>query len=307
MKIGLALGGGGAKGFAHIGVLKALEEAGIRADVIAGTSVGALVGAIHASGNLPQLEERACQISLTDIPMLLSPAWSLKGLFSGKNALELLSELVGVPNIEDLPVPFAAVSSDLNGARPVVLDRGDLRQAIRASISLPAVFTPVRLQDTLLVDGGVLEPVPVQCARERLGATFVIAVDLFGNDGASTALERKRLLDDLFPAGLMSALSYLKTLSAKLPWGNLLAGERERQPHIIDIIDLTLRVSQRHLTELRLKEHPADLVIQPAVTDVSLLDFHRGKPIIDRGVEATRAVLPELLAKLDAARGKESP
>lgn len=293
MKVGLALGGGGAKGFAHIGVIKALEEAGIRPHVIAGTSVGALVGAVYSAGKLQKLEERAAAISLTDIPMLLSPSWSFKGLFSGKNAIELLNDIMEFESIEALPIPFAAICSDLNRAEVVTLTSGPLREAIRASISIPAVFTPVTRGDLLLVDGGLVEPVPVQAAK-ALGAELVIAVDLFGTqpDGNGSAPKRG-FAEKLWPAGLSNALNYLRSHASKPP-KNEDPAPRERALTMIDVLERTLAVSQRLLTEYRLRENPADIVICPEVHDVGLLDFHRGEPVIELGFNAAKAALPEL-------------
>ncbi len=299
MKIGYALGGGGAKGFAHIGVIRVLAEAGIHADVVAGTSMGSLVGAIYASGNLSHLEREARDIKLTDIPLLLGPAWSLSGLFSGKNVLEVLSSLLDVETFEELKIPFAALSVDLNTSSRVTLTKGSLREALRASISIPAVFTPVLRENQLLVDGGTLEPLPVETARS-LGADLVIAVDLFGSDlPEKTPGEEPKGA----AAALLSAISYLKTVSAKLPWG----GQNEETlrksgptPTLVDIIERTLVVSQRELTQYRLGQHPADVIIRPAVSDIGLLDFHRGALGIERGVEAARDAVPVIKVLLDS-------
>ncbi len=301
MKVGLALGGGGAKGFAHIGVLKALEEAGIHADVVAGTSVGALVGAVYCAGRLERLEERAAAISLTDIPLLLSPSWSFKGLFSGKNAIELLNDIIEFEQIEDLPKPFAAICSDLNRAEVVTLTTGALKEAIRASISIPAVFTPVTRGELLLVDGGLVDPVPVQAAR-ALGAELVIAVDLFGTQPECHSSAPKRgFREKLWPAGLSNALNYLRSVAPKAP-KNEDPVPRERAVSMIDVLELTLAASQRLLTEYRLRENPADIVICPEVHDVGLLDFHRGEPVIELGFAAAKAAVPEL-EKLLRQRG----
>ncbi|MCB0360545.1 MAG: patatin-like phospholipase family protein, partial [Bdellovibrionales bacterium] len=183
MKLGIALGGGGARGFSHIGVLKSLARAGIQFDVVTGTSIGALVGALYANNKLTQLEEQSKRIRFFDVPLLLSPTVSLSGMFSGRRAMELLAEFVDVETIEDLPVPYAAVACDLYSGEIVSFTSGSLQQAVRASIAIPGVFTPVRSGRRLLIDGGTLEPVPVQAAR-ALGADIVVAIDLFGNRSA---------------------------------------------------------------------------------------------------------------------------
>jgi len=302
MKIGLALGGGGAKGFAHLGVIKTLEDAGLKADVVAGTSVGALVGAVYAAGNLALLEQEALAITITDIPRLLSPAWSLSGFFSGKNVLEVLSEIIDVENIEELKIPFAAASADLFTAERVIHTSGALHQAIRSSISIPGIFTPAFCGDRLLIDGGTLEPLPVEPAR-RLGADFVIAVDLFGKQCEAPAEENAP--EAKVASSLQTALSYLRQAAAKLPWSSSTVNGKPL-PTIVEVIERTLAVSQRELTCLRLKEHPAEILIQPDTRGVGLLDFHRGAAVMEQGVRAAKEALPEIKAALEA-RGRCDP
>jgi NTE family protein len=297
MKLGIALGGGGAKGFAHIGILQVFQEHGIEFDVVTGTSIGALVGAVYAGGSLAQLEQTAESIKLKDIPLLLSPSWSLSGFFSGQSALEMLETLVPFETIEQLPKTFAAVSVDLATEQLVVMDSGNISEAVRASISIPAIFTPVRRQQQILVDGGLLEPIPVELCR-ALGATHVIAVDLFGNrqEAPMTEAPDKSIL----PIHLTNALSYLRSLPDRLMQqisasGNDRASGNSPSVNFIEIIEATLAISQRQLTLARLDEHPADTLLQPAVSKVGLLDFHRGAPVIELGRKCAEACLPEIL------------
>ncbi len=293
MKIGFALGGGGAKGFAHLGVLKTLEAEGIRADVVSGTSIGALVGAVYAAGNLHLLEQQALAISITDIPRLLSPAWSLSGFFSGKNALEVLSELLDVENIEELKIPFAASSVDLFTSERIVHTSGDLAQAIRSSISIPGIFTPAYYGERLLIDGGTLEPLPVAPARQ-LGADVVIAVDLFGNS-CNMETDNSTEAESKAASSLQSALAYLRQLASKLPWSAAQSGVNGKPlPTIVEVIERTRGVVQRELTCLRLKEFEADVIIQPVTRGVGFLDFHRGAAVIDEGARAAKAALPRI-------------
>ncbi len=311
MKLGIALGGGAAKGFAHIGILKTFQNAGIEFDIVTGTSIGALVGAVYAAGNLSELEAQAIDVSIVDIPMLLSPALSKSGFLSGKNVLELLSVIIGVKNIEDLPKKFAAVSVDLISGKLQVHTSGDLEQAVRASIAIPVVFTPVETQEMILVDGGLLEPVPVEQCR-ALGADFVIAVDLFGVEGSSGERDNKDsnleesvrtssklLKKKLFPKELQSALDYFRSASEKLPIPEFLpVGKRNSKPrhslNLIEIMESTLAISQRSLTAARLAEHPADILIQPPVAEIGSLDFHRAKPVIELGEIAAKSALEKL-------------
>ena len=176
-KIGLALGSGSARGWAHIGVIRALAEAGIRIDCVAGTSIGALVAAVYASGNIDSLEEVVLQIDWKQIAYSLDVVFPKSGLIDGKKVAAFIRSQVKQINIEDLPLPFRAVSTDLATGSEVVIKQGDIIEAVRASISVPGIFTPVKKGGTILVDGGLVNPVPVSVVRE-MGADFVIAVDL---------------------------------------------------------------------------------------------------------------------------------
>ena len=301
MKIGIALGGGGAKGFAHVGVLKALAQAGIEFDVVAGTSIGALVGAAYAAGSLNKLEEASTKIKLTDIPLLLGPTWPKQGLFSGRKVLKLLNEIIEVDKIEDLKKPFAAVCVDLTNEEIVTFTKGNLHQAVRASIAIPAVFTPVVFEGKFLVDGGVLEPIPVQAARS-LGADFIVAVDLLASSRLKTTdTKSQRILkEELWPSGTNPVINYLRSI-----WEDKSLGERfdpkekRHEPGIIDIVQRTSVVTQRCLTSYRLKEYPPDFIIRPSLTHVGILDFHRGNLTIKIGEEAAKAILPKLIEEIN--------
>jgi NTE family protein len=262
MKIGLALGGGGAKGFAHLGVMEVLTEAGIEFDVVAGTSIGALIGAVYVSDNLDKFGRFVMNIGITDIPFLLGPTWPKGGLFSGKYIEKLFDEFIHLENIEDLKKPFAAVSVDLNKAEVVTFTNGNLKRAIRASSSIPGLFKPVIIEDQLLVDGGVLESVPVRAARS-MGADFVIAVDL---------------LSDI-----------------SLPHGS----KQYKTPSIVEVVQRSSILAQRKITQFKFKENPPDILIQPPLSDVKVLDFHNGKSVIEIGRETAQKMIAEILGKIN--------
>lgn len=264
MKLGLALGGGGAKGFAHLGVLKVLKEAGIEFDVVAGTSIGALIGAVYISGKLESLEEFSTNIAMTDLPFMLGPTWPKGGLFSGNYIEGLVEKFINVHNIEDLSKPFAAVSVDLNKAQVITFTKGDLKRAIRASTSIPGVFKPVVLEDKILVDGGVLESLPIGAARS-LGADFIVAVDLLHDLSGNQNFDQGK-------------------------------------PSIIEIVQRTSIIAQRQLTEYKFKENPPDVAIRPHLAEVQVMDFHKGAPIVEIGRVAAEQTLPELLEKLKKAK-----
>jgi len=262
MKLGLALGGGGAKGFAHLGILEALTEAGIEFDVVAGTSIGALIGAVYVSNNLGKLERVARNIGITDIPFLLGPTWPKGGLFSGKYVEKLIDEFVHLENIEDLKKPFAAVCVDLNKAEVVTFTKGNIKRAIRASTSIPGLFKPVIFEDKLLVDGGVLESVPDQAVRD-LGADIIVAVDLLSDISDSHSFKNGK------------------------------------NPSIIEVVQRSSILAQRKITEYKFKESPPDIVIRPPLSNVKVMDFHNGKSIVEIGREAAQKVLPELLERIN--------
>lgn len=288
MKIGIALGSGGARGFAHIGILKILTEANIDCTIVTGSSIGALVGAAYAANRLSLLEEAVYNISLTDLPRLLSPTWSSSGFFSGKNALELLMNVIGVEEIENLPKTFASVSTDLQTSSIIASTNGNLRHALRSSMAIPAVFTPVTTPSQILVDGGLLDPVPVEICR-KLGADFVIAVDLFGETYCSQKPKESTTANTLWPSDIGTALQYLRSLPNRLRFTDL---EPDKPPsaqpttNLISIIERTLAIAQRAITEARLAQNPPDIILKPPVSHVGLLDFHRGQPVVKIG-EAT--------------------
>lgn len=280
---GIVLGGGGAKGFAHIGVLKVLVDAGFSFDAVAGTSIGALVGALYAADKLPELETQCLKIRLRDIPILLSPAWSVSGMFSGANVLELLTSVVKQKTIEELPKKFAAVAVDLDTAEVVTFTSGDIATAIRASIAIPGFFTPVCYEGRVLIDGGTADPLPVRAARDA-GARKVLAVDLFGRRP-----ERKTEIRGGTQSRSLSALLNLRQLFSNYP---------EKLPNLMEVIERTLSVVQNHLTRLQLRETPADFVIYPDLRHISPLDFHKAKEIIALGETAAQEALPELMERM---------
>ena len=261
-RIGLALGGGGARGYAHVGVLQVLEESGIRPDVVAGTSIGALVGAAYLGGSLAQLTAEMLGIRLHEIPTLLSPSWSLSGLFSGRTVLEKISAHLGTDRIENLPRPFATVAVDIQTGTPTTFSRGDIKKAIRASLSIPGLSTPVMDGERVLVDGGVMEPLPVRATRE-LGADIVIAVDLFGESlPLPPPAEPKR--DQGLAAHLQSAVAYLRArVHGEYETEDTGRAETSTKPlaapNLLEVIERTSVINQRQLTGRSLGNalHPA--------------------------------------------------
>ena len=177
IKVGLALGSGSARGWAHIGAIEAIEEAGIPIHYVAGTSIGAFVGAVYATGDLASLKEFALQMDWKKVLSYFDVVFPKSGFMDGKKVHELFSIHTDAKTFEDFKIPVKMIATDLKTGKKVVIDSGNIIEGIRASISVPGVFTPVKQGDKWLVDGGLVDPVPVTAVR-NMGANFVIAVDL---------------------------------------------------------------------------------------------------------------------------------
>lgn len=255
-KVGLVLGSGGARGLAHIGVIKVLLLNNIPIDLIAGSSVGAFIGGLFASsGNIDELEKMMREVTYKDIAkILVDPTWS-GGLIKGNKTLEFLRKLFGDRRIEDLEIPFSAVTTDTVTAKPVIFDKGDLASAVRASISVPLVYVPVSDGGRVLVDGGVSCPVPVEIAKE-MGADVVIAVNL---DGV------------------------------------YFSGNNNNNDHPVSVIDI-LKDSYFALRYNLAKKEVAgaDVVIEPVMRYVEDFDFVGGIDAIKAGEEATEKMMGKI-------------
>ena len=298
MKLGIALGAGGAKGFAHVGVLNVFQEAGIVFDTVSGTSIGALVGAFYAEDRIKHLEKEIKKIKRWGIPGLLTPAFSTKGIFSGGGIQRFLSHEFGEKRIEDLKKRYSAVCVDLRNSQVVTFTEGDLVQAIRASMAIPGFFTPIINGKQLLVDGGTLEPLPVRAARES-GSDIVVAIDLISKSC-------ERTYDDDIVSGLMEVteLTGLRKLSeyiVSFAKESFLKGmgvkkhNRKSSNHgMVSILQRSFLVNQRQMISYCLERYPAEIVIKPDLTEVGVFDYHRAEEIIEIGRESAESVLPEL-------------
>ncbi|ADJ29432.1 patatin-like phospholipase RssA [Nitrosococcus watsonii] len=294
--IGVALGGGAARGWAHIGVLRALAENGIVPDVVAGSSIGALVGAAYGAGILDDLEQWVRSLTWRDTVGFFDIRLR-GGLIEGKKLFKFLARRFPYQAIEDLPMPFAAVATNLENGREVWLQQGPLLEAVHASAALPGLLTPVNWSGHWLVDGGLVNPVPVSVCR-ALGAARVIAVDLnaglLGRRVVRSA-DQSRLLAATNSRGLGSALT--QALWANF-WGES-GGQNESQamdtpPSLLDIVANSINIMQVHITRSRLAGDPPDLSITPRLTDLALLDFHRAEEAIAEGQEAVARIRSEL-------------
>jgi len=288
-RLALVLGSGSARGWAHIGVIRGLEEAGIRPDIVCGTSIGALVGAAYAVGELDRFERWVLGLSLRDVVSLMD--FHLNGgMLKGERLMSFFQKHFMDCPIEDLQRPFAAVATDLHTGQEVWLRRGSTTEAVRASIALPGLFSPVWLNERLLVDGGLVNPVPVSLAR-AMEADVVVAVDL-NNDILGRHLEAPTQQKLLSTVGSAWRARVPEVLSAWLP--TTANTQSEPMPALLDTLASSINIMQVRITRSRLAGDPPDAVISPKLASLGLMDFHRAAHAIEQGLIATRAALPAL-------------
>ncbi|MBU8536529.1 patatin-like phospholipase family protein [Falsiroseomonas tokyonensis] len=293
-RIGIALGSGSARGWAHIGVLEALAEAGIEPEIVCGTSIGALVGAAQVAGRLPQLRDWVEAAGWREIVGLLDVRLTGGGLIDGKELLAFLNGLGLAGAIEDLPRRYAAVATDLASGREMWLQTGALHEAVRASAALPGLFSPALREGRWLVDGGLCNPVPVSVCR-ALGAEVIIAVNLNGDlvgrrfetppaTPAPSAEGMGRALRDL-PLALRDQAA---ALAARLfPPG-------PATPGYFDVLANSINIMQDQITRTRLAGDPPHVLLLPRLRDLALMDFHRGQEAIAEGRACVEQALPAL-------------
>ena len=289
-KIGFALGAGSARGWAHIGVLRALTEAGIKPDLIAGCSVGALVGAAFAAGSLDQLE--AWALSLDWKRMLKLMDFGLRGgLIKGKRVREVFREQFVEREFSELDVPFAAVATDLHSGQEVWLREGKVSAAIGASIAVPGLFQPVAHEGRYLVDGSVVNPIPVSLCR-AMGADIVLAVDLGSDLVGRYARNDDRAPTQTAPRGFMSRFlpRYNRDNRASEPQ----ADPESMPPSLLETLMGSINIMQLRIARSRLAGEPPDALLAPRLGHLGLLDYHRADFAIAEGRETVARMLPAI-------------
>lgn len=298
-RIGLALGSGGARGWAHIGVLRALLRAGVQPDLIAGTSVGALVGGVYASGHLDTLDSWARQLTAARLVTYLDPRMSGGGLIGGRRMATFMHRYFADGRVEDLPIPFVAVATDLLSGHELWLREGRLVDVLRTAISLPGLFTPVRHEGHWLVDGALVNPVPVSVCR-ALGARIVIAVNLNADQlGRARVLTRAiRRSKDFDPGSEMSEADG-RALRGRLGafWPQAFR-RRRGAPSLFGVMVSAFMITQERMTRSRLAGDPPDLTVTPQLGHVGLLEFERAAEAIAEGEAATERVMAEIRTAL---------
>ena len=307
-RVALALGGGGARGYAHIGVIEELTEQGFEIVGVAGTSMGSLVGGLHASGKLADYTEWARTLTQRDVLRLLDPTISGPGMVRAEKVIAKVTDLVGATLIEDLPMPFTAVATDLTARKEVWFQRGRLDTAIRASIAIPGVMWPVVVDGRLLADGGLMNPVPV-VATAAIPADVTIAVSLSDDLSTAETIPRTETRIEAIEAPAKSESELARSLRT---WLDNIRGQAqedtvteeegpvqpfERPPAGLrtrDVLDLSLDTMRSVMGRYRLAGYPPDVLITIPRSAGGTMEFHRAEELIAVGRERTRHALGQI-------------
>jgi len=277
-KVGYALGGGGARGLSHIGVLKVLEEHGYQPEAIAGTSIGALVGVLYAGGlRAAEIEEVALGLKWRRMARLVDPIVSLSGFVQGKRITSLLKSILGDLSFPDLKVKFAAVATDIVSGEEMILSSGSVLDAVRASFSIPGILTPVRVGGRYLVDGGLVNEVPVNVCRQ-MGAEYVVGVNVIPDPAAM--LQRPGP-ERRWVRGKKATAAGSKRRKSETPGRG--------RPNVVQVLSQSLLIPGYRIAKQDLAG--ADLAISPAVGGIGFFDFDRAAEAITAGEEAAREAL----------------
>ena len=304
-KIGLALGGGSARGWAHIGVLRALNEAGIYPDIVAGTSIGAVVGGCYVAGELPALEQFARELTRRKVLGFLDVNFSGSGLITGQRLCNVLDARLKGIAIEDLSKRFVAVATEIGTGHEVWLSRGRLVDAMRASYALPGIFRPVSINGRWLFDGALVNPVPVSVCR-ALGARYVIAVNVnWDTSGRGTVvphLEAAQEAPETPPEREQGVIARNGRAMKKLLQRQIFGRSDDSGPGISRVMMEAFNIVQDRIARSRMAGDPPDIVISPRLPAFGLFDFHRAEPLIECGVAAARREIDDIKHEI-AVRG----
>ena len=285
-KVGLALGSGGAKGIAHIGVLEVLEEYDITISEISGCSIGAIIGALYAAGvSIEKMKEISFKIDLKKLWNFFDFTNPISGGLVRGNAVEdFLSDILPVQRFEELRIPFKCIATDIKSGEPVIFDSGDLIPAIRASISIPGLFIPYKYEDRLLVDGAVINPVPTHLLSS---SKFKIAVIVYEYQTMKKLSKRKITLDNLIKKHLSNRFDPIidRIIKNKKP---------KKEMNFLNILSSSIDNISKNVIESDMKGNDADLIIKPDVKDIATLAFHESFKSYIAGVDAAELKIQSL-------------
>ncbi|HXG28134.1 MAG TPA: patatin-like phospholipase RssA [Nevskiales bacterium] len=285
--LGLALGSGSARGWAHIGVIQELEAMGIRPQVVAGTSIGALVGAVYVSGQLDDLARWVRTLTLRDVFGLLDISFT-GGVVKGEKLFGFFHEQHRNPNIEELAQRYVSVATDMHSGREIWITRGPILAAARASCAMPGVFSPVKYRERWMLDGGLVNPVPVSACR-AFGADVVIAVNLNAQlVGAHLSRQSRRQVE-----------AQARDVEERGFWQRVrgyFSAEPDGSPSFFDVVATSINIMQDRITRSRMAGDPAELTLVPQLEDFALMDFHRADEAIREGRRLIRRYADDIRA-----------
>ena len=298
--LGLALGGGAARGWAHIGVMRELDAEGLSPDIIAGTSSGAVVGGCYAAGQLDNLEEFTRSLTRRRVFGFMDMSFGGGGLIGGGRLRARLEEALGNRLIEDLPIRFAAVAAEIGAGHEIWLTRGPVADAVRASYALPGIFEPVKFRGRWLFDGALVNPLPISVCR-ALGAQVVLAVNLLSEATGRGGV----LMDPPEPAGARYTVAEPAEPPAQ-PRGffrrNFMAQDGG-SPGIATVMADAFNITQDRIARSRMAGDPPDVLLGARLGKIGMFEFHRAAEMIDIGRDAVRRALPDIRAQISAVQG----
>ena len=302
--LGVALGGGAARGWAHIGVMRELDAEGLSPDIIAGTSSGAVVGGCYCAGKLDDLEDFTRSLTKRRVFGLMDMSFGGGGLLAGGRLKARLEAALGDRQIEDLGVKFAAVAAEIGAGHEIWLTRGRLVDAVRASYALPGIFDPVKFRGRWLFDGALVNPLPISVCR-AMGAQVVLAVNLLSEMTGRGGV----MMDPADPHGaqVLTPAAASGAETAPAPRGGLFrrsfAAPPSGVPGIAAVMADAFNISQDRILRSRLAGDPPDVLLSARLGKIGMFDFHRAAELIELGREAVRKALPEIRAQIDAIAG----
>lgn len=254
-KIGIALGGGAARGYAHIGVLNAIDELNIPISYVSGTSIGSFIGALYTSGNLKKFENevRSRNSFMKDVLFKLDPVFPKLSIMNGNEVIKIFKELTDIRTFEELEIPLTTVATDIINNKKIESNKGDIINAIKASIAIPGVLTPTYVNENLCVDGGLIDPVPLQSIVD-MGSDITLAVNLYGLQSSD---------------------------------------KNENRYNIVDIVDRSAKIILNNVTHLSFKNNEPDILIEPPIDQFKGWDFHKSNELIEIGYHTAKKILKE--------------
>ncbi len=289
-KFSIALGSGGARGLAHIGILKTLKKNGIKIEAIAGTSMGAIIGAFYAANKIEEAEKYYRNLKVTDVIFNFDPIFPTSGLINGKKVIQMLKDVIGDIYVFDTEIPFYPVATDLDTGEWVVLQDCKLWEALRASISIPGLFKPFKIKDRYYVDGGITNPVPVNVLKERHKDSKTIAVNL---NLKPTDYKRAWIKETDNETGfLLHKFPRLKNLANKIGING--RNKRAKDPNILHVLNRTFHIVQYELAWRSLEFDKPDYLLTPTLNDVVFIEFHKAEKSISEGERVAKEFIEKI-------------